>query len=163
MLPSPSTTHRASLAAAFPPAAHHPSCTAMTLSDFFFHPSSSPATSTSTTSTNAIESHEPALCDDDITTTATLLLEPLHQQEHEHGHELEKYDGAEVEKECCVIEDMFTFRLDKVLEYVSGHVNDTLRNPKLVLGVGWHEETNTPIGEVDVQFKAVSVVKVSVW
>lgn len=62
-----------------------------------------------------------------------------------------------------MIEDTFTFRLDKVLEYVHGHVHDTLRNPKLVLGVGWHEETNMPIGEVDVQFKAVSVVKVSVW
>lgn len=62
-----------------------------------------------------------------------------------------------------MIEDTFTFRLDKVLEYVHGQVSDTLLNPKLVLGVGWHEETNMPIGEVDVQFKAVSVVKVSVW
>ena len=134
----------------------------MTLSDFFFHPRSSPATSTSSSTTN--EAHGPAPCDEaTITTTATLLLEPHHQQEHEHGHELEKYDGTEVEEDCGVIEDTFTFRLDKVLEYVSGHVSDTLRNPKLVLGVGWHEETNMPIGEVDVQFKAVSVVKVSVW
>ncbi len=132
----------------------------MALSDFFFYPSSAPAC-TINTSTNVTETHEPSPCDAAIT-TASFLFEPHHHQEEERGHKVDNYDATE-EEDCGMIEDTFTFRLDKMWEYAQGHVSDTLRSPKLVLGVGWHDETNVPIGEVDVQFKAVSVVKVLVW
>lgn len=152
---SPSTTHRTSLAAPFPTLLR-----AMALSDFFSYSSSVPA-GTISTSTKATESQEPSPCDADIT-TATFLIEPHHHQEQERGYEVDKYDGADKE-DCNKIEETFTLRLDKMWEYAHGHVSDTLRNPKVVLGVGWHDESNVPIGEVDVQFRAVSLVKVLVW
>ncbi|GAB5034572.1 Hypothetical protein NocV09_02000220 [Nannochloropsis oceanica] len=132
----------------------------MTLSDFFSYSSSVPA-GTISTSTKATETQEPSPCDADIT-TATFLIEPHHHQEQERGYEVDKYDGADKE-DCNKIAEMFTLRLDKMWEYAHGHVSDTLRNPKVVLGLGWHDESNVPIGEVDVQFRAVSLVKVLVW
>lgn len=82
------------------------------------------------------------------------MTAPLHSQ----TQHLTVMSDAEV---CDVVEDTFTFRFDKLYDFVRGHVVDTLRKPRLVLAVGWHEETSTPTGELDIQFQAISVARIS--
>lgn len=79
-----------------------------------------------------------------------------HLLQHHH------YDKFEEEEEDEVL-DSFGFSFAKAYEYAHENVAATLRNPKLILGVAWNDSVSMPVLEGDVQLKAVSVLKVSVW
>lgn len=67
------------------------------------------------------------------------------------------------EEEDDGFEDSFTFSPRKAYDYVVETVTTTVKNPKLKAGIAWNDDLSVPTGEIDLQLRNVSLVKISVW